>query len=279
MIKKNGSWDDITPEYVLNRAKKWSFLYATWMLIYAPLSIYGLRIQGFSLVNGIAFVVRGILFVGETYYNWPLWTLMTMIYGTLFLWLIKRKGKSCTFLAGCIVGVIILGTCVSTFVEMGSFGQLSTFLLTVIPSPNRLWIGFVYMGIGALIAEYLDKKDTRWLILAGISFVIIRLIVWQCTLESLQTVLNIFSNSAFFILVTQIEIPNWKGYLLLRKTSTVTYYTHMIFFTVIGILFFGNPTPYGGGSFLATIAMTFMLSFLIYYLEKQKQMGWLKRIF
>ncbi|MCD8022468.1 MAG: hypothetical protein LUF30_05690 [Lachnospiraceae bacterium] len=48
----------------------------------------------------------------------------------------------------------------------------------------------------------------------------------------------------------------------MRKASEVTYFTHMMIFTMIGILLYGNPETYGVVPFFVTIVLAWLLTLI-----------------
>ena len=67
-------------------------LYLTWTAIFLPVTIFGSFIYGDSLAHGVAVFMRGVLFVGENYYSWPLWYLLASVIGFGLAYVFLRGG-------------------------------------------------------------------------------------------------------------------------------------------------------------------------------------------
>ena len=67
-------------------------LYLTWTVLFLPVTIFGSVIHGDGLVHALAIFARGMLFIGENYYSWPLWYLLASVVGFALVYICLRGG-------------------------------------------------------------------------------------------------------------------------------------------------------------------------------------------
>lgn len=93
-------------------------LYATWLLLFVPVSAFGSWLSGWGVVKSVAMWLRGALLVGETVFSWPLWYLLAAAVGFGLVYLMlgggflrdassRRRSSSCWAGGGspcCIAG-------------------------------------------------------------------------------------------------------------------------------------------------------------------------------
>lgn len=90
-MKVNKSDEDKGKEIIILYIKKMIKLYIIWNIIFLPMAIYEYNKEGYSLVKSVMFYIRGFLLVGEHYYSWPLWYLLSTIYSAIFILVLKKK--------------------------------------------------------------------------------------------------------------------------------------------------------------------------------------------
>ena len=80
--------------FVLNKQiRKLIRYYVLWTAIYLPITIYGFSQSGDGLVKSTALFFRNIIFQGENHYSWPLWYLLSSIYGFMVYKFISKKDR------------------------------------------------------------------------------------------------------------------------------------------------------------------------------------------
>lgn len=65
-------------------------LFVIWTIIYIPLSIYGWRDEG--LISGTLMYLRSTLMTGENFMSWPLWYLHALLFGSIIMYQLFKKG-------------------------------------------------------------------------------------------------------------------------------------------------------------------------------------------
>lgn len=140
---------------------------------------------------------------------------------------------------------------------------------------SKVFTGPLYVTIGMLLAKHalhLSKSTSIILIILGL----LANIFFPPVLSSLGLVL---SAVMLFVLVVHIKLPDSKWWKAFRKSSTVMYFTHMIF--AFSYAFIRQKTlPYHGlDVFFFSLICTLFLSFVVLKLEKRKCFQWLKEIF
>ena len=90
-IKVNEFNENKSKEIIISYIKKMVKLYIIWNIIFLPMAIYEYNKEGYSLIKSVMFYIRGFFLVGEHYYSWPLWYLLSTIYSAIFLLVLKKK--------------------------------------------------------------------------------------------------------------------------------------------------------------------------------------------
>ena len=69
-------------------------LYIIWSLIYIPITIFHFSTNNKEILVDSIFFIRGLFLIGEQYYSYPLWYLLSMIYSLILIYFLILKGKS-----------------------------------------------------------------------------------------------------------------------------------------------------------------------------------------
>ena len=68
-------------------------LYIIWTIIYLPITIYNFKKNNFDISTSVKIFIKGIVFVGENWYSWPLWYLLSTIYGIIVIYILLKCKK------------------------------------------------------------------------------------------------------------------------------------------------------------------------------------------
>ena len=89
-IRNKKEFDDVLVE---RQQKKVIKYYVIWTIVYLPLTILGFYKAGDGFVKSLVQFIRNVFFQGENYYSWPLWYLLSAIYGLTILKLLVESKK------------------------------------------------------------------------------------------------------------------------------------------------------------------------------------------
>lgn len=248
-------------------------LYLIWNVIYFPISIYGsfynsTALTGGGIIKAIIIYIRDLFLRGEHYYSWPLWYLLSIIYVVIFVFcyykFFKNKTKEYHILIISII-IFIIANYFTYIVDnidkmngvMYSFAKIIQLSL----GSGRLLTGFLYFSIGMCIAKYQKKFN---LINSFIMMIIMLILSYLFNLKIFNVLLYLF----MFEFIMSIKLKDNNIYSKFRKSSTVIYFTHMIFFFIYTLIV-GKDNCYGYLGFLITLFCSLILSYLVIKLDNK----------
>lgn len=226
-------------------------LYLLWSLIYLPAAVVGYVRDGVSLLTGIVHYVVSLVAVGEHFYSWHLWFLLAMVYGLIGMLVLNRfmgiRGICAVslgiFLAAHMIDGIYRGTPLSDIpgVLLGHFAHP-----LIIDGPARILTGMCYMAMGWLLAE--KEPAMSWKPLCAVFVLTLLLSAWAGWWP-----VSLVNHGIFFLLVLKLQVRLEKPVAQqLRRSSTVIYFVHMLFF-FIWFLLHGCVETTGIAGFLCTL--------------------------
>lgn len=248
---------DIVRKYLLKIIK----LYLIWSAIYFPLAVHNYIVTGRPFMLSVLNYVQGLVFVGEHYNSWMLWYLLSVIYALIFILIcLKCRVSPYMILA---TGIIILFIGAGLDAMMSPEAVLPVSLLplqkfiSLTIANGRILRGAFYIPCGMVLTR---KKPNKWI--CGIVF--FAAFAGRCLIGSgfIKSILVAVYAVALFTVTVGIKLKNSEWYPILRKTSTVMYFTHMYIWTAyfsIVYVHFGK-TNYGADSFFATTTICLILA-------------------
>ena len=257
-------------------------LYCMWTLIYIPITIYDYINKGYSLIKSLLLFVRGFLFIGEHYYSWPLWYLLSSIISLfaifiLFKFLKQKKIRKIIFIS---VIVFVLAHIMTLLISINDKLPYAAKMFVKIFSlgfggNGRLFIGMAYITMGMITANK-QIKFNKYIIFILLLLSFFGHMFFPPILSSLCLLMVVFLTIQMLVI---INFNKYKIWYILRKSSTVMYFTHMIFFFIYTLVRYKELPHYGMDSFLVSFICAQVLSIFILMLEKNKTFNWLKKIF
>ena len=219
-------------------------LYATWTVLFLPLALFGARLRGWSAVETVLHIARGVLLVGENDFTWPLWYLLASVTAFALIYILLRKGVAPRPILVLSAGMLLLGQVVE--VARGWEGALVPIALLVdlysavfVTARNGLFEGFFYVAVGMYVGLGWGSRPLPRL---GTTVACLALGLTGCVLISPSAHLPfcaIFAVALFLLCVRRTgDLPHpWA-----RKASTVVYLVHMAFAVafVYGICGYGE---------------------------------------
>ena len=233
--------------------------YVIWTIVYLPLTILGFYKAGDGLVKSLVQFIRNVLFQGENYYSWPLWYLLSAIYGITILKLLVESQKETNKFN--FYSIVIICFCVfmhfatDYIVNLNSTNNVVatvSLLLEKTIGKGRLFSGVYYILLGNLIAKGEYNIDRIYLLTI---FIVSYLMVAFTSFLPMKVVMCI----TFFLLVISVNVTGNGIYF--RRTSTIMYYTHMIIFFVLNII--ENNEMYGWIGFAFCCIVTNILAYVL----------------
>ena len=249
-------------------------LYLIWSAVYFPLAIYDYIITGRSVISSVSNYIQGLVFIGEHYNSWMLWYLLSAIYALIFILICLRCRVSPYVILA--AGIIILFIGAGLDVLMPSEAVLSVFLqqlrkfISHTIANGRVLRGAFYIPCGMILAR---KKPNLWI--SGIVF--LAAFTGRCMISPvfIKSILVAVYAAALFTVTVRIKLKNSELYPILRKMSTVMYFTHMYvwtFYYFIVYLHLGK-TNYGADSFFVTTVICFIMAGTYIYIRDKERYG------
>lgn len=237
---------------------KYIKMYIVWGLIYMPITIYGNTvIYKFDFIKSLIYTIRGIFIIGENFDSWPLWYLLSTIYTFAIIYVFSKLKINKRTINNILIAFLILGCCITVFLSMENARFIKIVFKCLFGTNGRLLIGFGYIAIGIKLAEL--KSNCCILHLIGIIFLLISFSVPS----NLKRVFIIPVAITIFDIISKTSL-NFNEDLskILRKLSTVTYFSHMIFFFLYTWLI-GEINKSGFCSFVISIICTWILGIIV----------------
>lgn len=226
-------------------------LYVIWTFIYLPFTIYGYVVDGLSPLKALLVFVRNFLFVGENMYSWPLWYLLAMITAGVIMyfmvyWRFKKNYIYAFALLALMLGIIIDNA-------KGTSDLILLYFKLFHTTRNGLFVGLPYLIIGAIIA--LNGTITKRSVL--IPLLIIGFLLHCCGIVIASYIVAYL----LFSLVVCLKIDgNPELFVYFRLSSTVIYFSHMLFVAACTILnLLNSPIEL----FVVTMILSLLLSLFV----------------
>ena len=229
LAKKMDRYPENKEKVIVDFIKSSIKLYLIWTFIYLPITLAGLVINDELNIKSGLFVIKNIVFKGENFFSWPLWYLLTLVYfGISLLISFKLKFQPKYLFSSFYILFITLSIIFYKSSEHSVLYQFKKFL-TYHFAGLRILYGFLIITSGFLLA----KNNLK------ISSII--LIILTIVLLLLNSYFHNFLSFHFLVLATiclfqlskSIRMNYIKSTIDFRKTSTVMYLSHMIFYFIL----------------------------------------------
>lgn len=259
--------------------------YLFWMLLYLPLSVLVAWYNSKSMLHDIAVYIRGFLFVGETYYSWPLWYLLALVIAVLLV-RILRKWRVSLF-AICMIGMVLNGLAwLYDNADRASFVGVAHYLdliykLVFTTTRNGFFVGLACVSLGMMAAHLKNKLHQLFPVMLIVASFLLYKFKWPFSVVLGGWGIMLLSICNFY---PPCNILNQNG-LCERRTSSVCKYLRnqsvWIYFTHMYILVFLKYTFHIKclsvyELWLVAILLTIGFSTLLIALSKTERFRWLK---
>ena len=238
-------------------------LYCLWMLAYLPLTIYGYIKDGHSIYKMIFLYIRGFFLIGEHYNSWILWYLLSTIYSLIFILILSKLRLNLKAITIFGFFIILFGFVINDFVnysgELPSFLNKIKLLFDYTIVNGRIFQGMFYIPMGMIIAD--KKKDLR----LAIPLMLVGFIGNYFYDGIIGNVFLLICSIGIILVILNIKLKDHKIYPVLRKSSTILYFTHCYVWTIYYTIVYKTLTR-GWDSFIVTTFVCIAIS-LLYQLK------------
>lgn len=216
-------------------------MYVVWTIIYFPLTIYGYAIQGYTFIHCVCDFVKGFFLIGEHYNSWPLWYLLSAIYGYFVLYIcVKKKWNRKTIL---LIGLValIFGGLWDTFVahEFVNSGVILIQKIVIVTiGGGRIFRGTGFIIFGYFMKEFRLKDFSCSIMMAlGTAMCVFGYAYVYKTLVNIGALVAVIG---FFHITLQIRFKKGRYCCFLGRLSQNMYFIHMYVYSGICLLIFGT---------------------------------------
>lgn len=276
-VKINNNKEDTF--IILNKKIKSTIkLYLCWTIIYLPITLYGYITNGKGILYNILSFIRGGLLIGENFDSWPLWYLLSTIYSLIFIKIMLKNVKKENNKILIVSAVFILSIIIDWLTDnVNSFSGIIYYiakLLSITILNGRLLRGVIYIFIGMKLS-IINRRINNIL---KVIILLIMGIIYIFISNYINEFVILISGIILFLLSLDVHFGKIKS-IFYRKSSTIIYFTHMIFYFIYSVIIHNEKTYYGISSFIFTLSCTIILSIIIYNIQKNKNTKLLKILF
>lgn len=272
--ESTGNSENIIKPYLLRLLR----LFLIWNLFYLPQNIYrqylsngGLNFNAFSSLITYFFKNGGFF---------HLWFIPALAFSVLFCHVLSKKSEKGLYIAS---SLLFVASIVITYLQLAekNFGIIS----------NTLLLGIPYVSLGYLISKNKIQLKRKTLVIILIVFLITALLEGFAVFklpENRNYSLSRFSYMPVVFSLVSLSISSnmkpRKVHLLLRKSSMLIYYTHIIFYQEILVIIFSvlhlDKFCYNYmANFIFTLLYTAAICATVLFLENKKGFKFLKKIY
>lgn len=262
-------------KYIFQMLKR----YMVWCIIYLPISIYEYILWDTGIIVGCILFLKNLFLVGGHFFSGHLWYILSSAYGGILFAVLRYKKVSDKALASIAIMIFLLQQLIDYIAYesaniagyLGGAVNYVSKLISLTIKDGTLLAGFPYLVLSFFIVKYGKKISNKiaWPSLLVI-LILSRIITALLPGRFMQNVFLLLKSAFLFIGISRIRIPDSGIYKVLRRTSSIIYFSHRLFiFAWIYILARSAEEP-GNTCFLFTLAGTVILSWIINYCYKKK---------
>lgn len=261
LFKKNETNDNTIKKHLFKIIK----LYLIWTIIYLPISIYFFANSDSSIKIIIIRFFKDFIFVGQQPYSYQFWYLLSTIYCLLILLFFKKKKINDLYLLCLALFLYVIGMIIDYYtLNINSLNGVMYKIFYIIKhtfGSGRMFYSMIYIFIGM----YISKNNIRIKSIYCItSIIFLSILSYYTKIEIFKILLYV----SIFMTFVSMNLKNSTKYFFLRKTSTIMYFTHMIFFFIYTLII-GQDKCKGLFGFLFTLFGTILLSIIVFYIGKK----------
>lgn len=257
-------------DFLINKIKKYAWLYLTWTIVYAPLAIWHYIYSNMKSFEIIKDLVKGFFWIGENYNSYILWYLLSSLYSLIFIYFFRKM--KITYNHILIISVLVALVAILLVDYKNGVFKLSGFVgMIFLKFSNvgaRVVTGFFYITMGIVIGikrMYMKKYLLYIFIATGILLEIISQgygFVYEIG-RALATIGIVYT-------LVGIQLKPSNIYLTFRKLSSSLYYWHMWVYTLLSFVIYGMGNMHKGVIMYLDVVLIIGLMFtIIHYFQKR----------
>lgn len=267
----------LSSEKSMEVCKKYLFrmlsLYIIWNVIYFPITVFGFKENNMSFVKYVLDCIRGFFFIGQQFYSWQLWYLLSVFFVVAGIYILAKnkitdknifKIMMTMFLVGGIIGIL-------TTINFSEYNRIELLIkcIRLIFGNGRILSGFGYMAVGWIVAKR-KKSSSQINIVIGLILLVLLFLVE----DTFGFLLKLALSEIFLRISCEITLPQYPIWEHMRYMSEIIYFTHMwVAFSYT--LLFREFRYYGVDIFLVSTLIPIILYIILY---RSQLLGKIKRI-
>ncbi len=261
---------EILKSYIIRMIK----LYVLWNIIYFPLALIPFVMGEDSVIRCALIYIRGFFFVGENYNSWILWYLLSSIYGLMLLYFLLSKKVSYLRILIISGGIFIVSFSFDWLVDnmdcLPSLLSLGAKIIQYAIASGRILRGAYFLPLGF----YLAHKE-----LNKVMSIVLMIVGYVMNTVSIGGFINylgiVVCSVGMFTVFKNLKLPEASCFSVMRKMSTIIYFSHMYVWTIYYGIRYGEKT-FGFDCFVYTVAISLAISAL-YITINRKAQNYLRR--
>ena len=263
-----------------NSCRRYLKLYILWQIVYFPLALKYLWVNGHSFEENLLYCLRMFLFVGEIIFSWPLWYLHALIVSIIFIFILQKCRIPLIYIWVLSVIMMLIGYFINyLYSSTNCNNTLSAICQNVVyvlgsTDRNGPFRGFALVTTGMIIRQYNQYLKHEYAL-----GVICIAISWLLFYYSLPFHL-LFCGGGIFVIAVSIKINDHPFFTSSRVHSTFIYFIHMYFVVATHALFktFVTNYTYVYIIWLFIFICCWITSGLFNWLRRKKNCYWLNHL-
>jgi hypothetical protein len=260
--------------------KRFLKLYILWQIVYFPLALKYLWVNGHTFEDNLQYCLRMFLFVGEIIFSWPLWYLHALIVAIIFIYILQKCRMKLIHIWVISIIMMLIGYFINYFTTSVNSNNTITAIchniVYILGSADRNgpFRGFALVTTGMIIRKY--QHYIRHEYALGSICVVSSWLLFSYSHPFHLLLLG----GGLFIIAASIQIKDKPIYSTLRIHSTFIYFIHM-YLVVIAHGFsksFITNTTYVYIIWILISLISFIVSLLFNKIRKITTFQWLNHL-
>ena len=260
--------------------KKYLKLYILWQIVYFPLALKYLWVNGHTFEDNLLYCLRKFFFAGEIVFSWPLWYVHALIVAIFFIILLQKCKMTLIHIWIISIIMMLIGYFINYITTSANCNNTLTSIcqdcVFILGSADRNgpFRGFALVTTGMIIRQYLHYIKHEYAI--GLICIVTS---WLLFCHSLPFYL-IFLGGGIFIIAASIQIKDRPIYATLRIHSIFIYFIHMYFAVFVHSIFktFVTNTTRVYVAWIVIFLISLVASIIFNQLRKIKSFQWLNHL-
>ena len=260
--------------------KKYLKLYILWQIVYFPLALKYLWVNGHTFEDNLLYCLRKFLFAGEIVFSWPLWYVHALIVAIIFIFLLQKRRMTLIHIWIISIIMMLIGYFINYITTSANCNNTLTSIcqdcVFILGSADRNgpFRGFALVTTGMIIRQYLHYIRHEYAI--GLICIVTS---WLLFCHSLPFYL-IFLGGGIFIIAASIQIKDRPIYATHRIHSIFIYFIHMYFAVFVHSIFktFVTNITRVYVAWIVIFLISLVASIIFNRLKKIKSFQWLNHL-